>query len=219
MFEGESPPNYEQKCLCVFVLDISGSMSGEPIAQLNAGLKLFEQEVLEDFVASQRLEVAIVTFGSVASKIQDPALIGHFEMPKLTVSGSTKLVDGVRMGMDIIEERKQWYRNTGQNYFRPMLVLITDGEPDPGQDIDRLGKDVSSSLANKKFIFWTLGVAGYNHQKLLQICSTPPPLPLDGLKFKEFFTWLSNSIGVITNSQEGQEVKLADYSGWTQMKI
>jgi uncharacterized protein YegL len=37
-------------------------------------------------------------------------------------------VDGMRLAMQKIEERKQWYRTTGQSYFRPFLVLITDGE-------------------------------------------------------------------------------------------
>lgn len=62
----ETPSNFEQKCLCVLVLDTSGSMSwpnnNPPIAQLNAGLQRFQEELLKDEVTRDRLEVAIVTF-------------------------------------------------------------------------------------------------------------------------------------------------------------
>ncbi|MCA9401986.1 MAG: VWA domain-containing protein, partial [Candidatus Omnitrophica bacterium] len=105
----ETPENYEQKCLCVLVLDVSGSMGGHPINELNKGLQDFHREVLNDFVAAQRLEVAIITFGSSINIIQEPGLVNNFEMPTLTTSGTTKLVDAVRMAMNLVETRKQWY--------------------------------------------------------------------------------------------------------------
>lgn len=219
MFEGLSPDNYEQKCLCVLVVDVSGSMSGEPIRQLNLGLQDFRNEVLSDFVASQRLEVSVVTFGSTVQCVQEPNLIGNFEMPTLTTSGSTKLVDGVKKAIQLVDERKNWYRNTGQNYFRPIVVLITDGEPDSDQDIHGLATQVTNDVASKKYMFYSVGVVGYNHQKLNHICSTPPPLPLAGLKFAEFFRWLSNSIGIITKSTEGQTLALPPVSDWTQITM
>ncbi len=219
MFEGQSPDNYEQKCHCVLILDVSGSMAGEPINQLNKGLQEFHSEVIADFVASQRLEVSIVTFGSSVACIQEPSLVNNFQMPKLVCNGSTKLVDGVRLGINIDEDRKKWYKETGQNYFRSMIVLITDGEPDGDQDLNALSSEVSNKVASKNFMFYTLGVKGYNHQKLNQICATPPPLPLDGYKFSEFFRWLSNSIGIITKSTEGEVLMLPPVSDWTQIQM
>jgi uncharacterized protein YegL len=219
MFEGESPDNYEQKCLCVLVVDISGSMSGEPINQLNKGLQEFQKEVISDFVASQRLEVSIVTFGSYVLCIQQPNLVSNFQMPTLSANGSTKLVDGVRLAMDVIENRKRWYKETGQNYYRPLIVLITDGEPDGDQDLLGLSNEVSNKIASKSFMFYSVGVSGYNHQKLSQVCSTPSPLPLAGLEFSKFFKWLSNSIGIITKSTEGQVLMLPPVNDWTQIQM
>ena len=219
MFEGQSPENYEQKCLCMLVLDTSSSMAGEPINQLNRGLNSFHREVIEDFVASQRLEVGIVTFDSNVICIQEPKLVTNFEMPTLYTNGSTKLVDGVRMAIDMVESRKKYYKDSGQNYFRPMIVLITDGEPDSDQDLNGLSSEVSTKLESKGFMFYCIGVSGYNHQKLSQICSTPPPLPLAGLEFSKFFKWLSNSISMITKSTEGQTLMLPPVSDWTQIQI
>ena len=220
MFEGQSPENFEQKCLCVVVADISGSMAGQPINELNRGLRDFQAEIMQDYIASQRLEVSVVTFGSEITLMQEPALVNNCRMPTLHAEGSTRLVDGVRQAMRMVEERKNWYKNTGQNYYRPFIVLITDGEPDGDQDMKSLSTEVRSAVESKKFTFWSLGVQGYTHSKLAQICpANTPPIPLDGYKFSEFFKWLSNSISVVAKSKEGDILALPSPSGWTQIQM
>jgi uncharacterized protein YegL len=220
MFITESPENYEQKCHCILILDVSSSMAGSPMEQLNQGLAAFHREVMQDYAAAQRLEISIVTFGSAVQVAQEPALVGNFAMPRLTANGSTRLVDGVRKAISLDDERKRWYRQTGQNYYRSLLVLITDGEPDADQDLAGLGATVREGVSGRRFTFYGLGVRGYNAEKLARICpANMPPLPLDGYKFAEFFKWLSNSISLITTSREGDTVNLPPVSGWTQMQM
>lgn len=219
-FHGETPDNYEQKCLCTLVLDTSGSMSGAAIRELNRGLQEFYAAIEEDLIAANRLEVGIITFGSSIKTIQDPALIDNFDMPTLTVAGTTRLVDAVREAMRKTEQRKQWYKETGQPYYRPIIVLITDGEPDRDQDVRGLSAEIQSSIDAKKFTFWGLGVKGFNQQVLNDICpNSAPAIPLAGYKFAEFFKWLSNSIGIITKSKEGDSIELPPVSDWAQMKF
>lgn len=50
--------NPEPLCPCVLVLDISQGMSGNPVAQLNAGLRLFQREFAGDALASKHVELA-----------------------------------------------------------------------------------------------------------------------------------------------------------------
>jgi uncharacterized protein YegL len=220
MFTAESPENYEQKCHCVLVLDVSSSMAGQPIDQLNRGLAEFHRDVMQDYVAAQRLEISVVTFGSAVQVVQEPAMVSQFQMPKLIASGSTRLVDGVRKAISLDDDRKRWYRQTGQNYYRSIVVLITDGEPDAGQDLGGLAQEVQAGVTGKKFSFFALGVEGYSADKLARICPpATPPLPLDGLKFAEFFKWLSNSISIITTSKEGETLALPPVNGWTQMQL
>ena len=57
--------NPEPRVPCVIVADISGSMAGEPIAELNRGLADLEQILGTDTLARERIEIAIVTFGPV----------------------------------------------------------------------------------------------------------------------------------------------------------
>lgn len=220
LFRGESPANYEQKCLCVLVLDTSGSMGGLPIQQLNQGLQVFQQEVMQDFIATQRLEIAIFTFGGQVRCIQQPALIDAFAMPNLQASGSTPLVDGMREAMRYVEERKKYYRATGQNYYRPIVILMTDGAPDGNQDVAGLSQEVRTAVDQGKFLLFGVGVEGYNHNLLASICPThTPPLPLKGLNFSEFFKWLSKSVQIVSHSKQGDTINLPSVSGWTQMPI
>lgn len=57
--------NPEPRCALVLLLDTSGSMSGEPITELNDAVGMLKDSLLADALASKRVEVAIITFGPV----------------------------------------------------------------------------------------------------------------------------------------------------------
>lgn len=61
----EFADNPEPRCPCLLLLDVSGSMGGQPIAELDAGLTTFKDELAADTLAMKRVEVGIVTFGPV----------------------------------------------------------------------------------------------------------------------------------------------------------
>ena len=209
-FTGESAENYEQKCLCVLVLDVSGSMRGEPIAELNQGLKDFYQEISDDPTKKQRLEIALIEFNSTVRQTVDPALVDNFTMPELEANGSTAMVDAVNAAIDLVADRKAWYKETNQNYYRPWIILMTDGEPDSDQDITTLAQRIQDDTTQKRYAFMPIGVDGANMKILEQIKGNIPPMKLKGTKFSDFFNWLSASMGVVVTAEEGQKVDLTD---------
>jgi uncharacterized protein YegL len=52
--------NSEQRTPLILVLDCSGSMEGQPIAQLNQGLKLLEEELKHDVIAAKRVRLLVI---------------------------------------------------------------------------------------------------------------------------------------------------------------
>ncbi len=217
-YDGEMPSNYEQKCPVVFVIDRSGSMSGSPIDELNRGMQEFQKEILNDPVASSRLDVAIVSFGSDTKVERDFALLDEGDIPTIGISGSTRLVDGMREGMKVLKDRKDWYKQTEQTFYRPYVILITDGGPDPGQDVDGLASEIRREANAKGLCFWPIGVtaADMNMLNKIAVPDVPgnlPPLKLDGLKFVELFQWLSSSFTKVSKSRDGEGIDVTPESG------
>jgi len=208
-YKGETPKNYEQKCPCVLVLDTSGSMNGEPINELNYGLRKFKKEVESDTITANRLEIAVVTFNSSVKVNSTFKLVNDYTTPVLDADGSTKLVDGVNRAIQVLETRKQWYKDTGQKYYRPYIILITDGYPDNDQNIDELSAVIKQGVDNKQFNFWPFGVLDADMDILKKISHDSfSPVKLKGVEFGKFFKWLSNSMSSVSKSREGDKLSL-----------
>lgn len=209
----ETPKSYEQKTICCLVVDVSGSMDGLPINQLNQGLKQFHADIQSDDAMANRLEVAIVEFSDTVDIVQQPSLVDYFTPPVLHTKGTTKLVDGVREGIQLVQARKQFYKTTGQPYNRPWIVLITDGAPDGDQDVGGLKQEIANGMANKNFHFLPIGVTGADMTMLDNIAGSytdkngthkVSPLPLDASKFSDFFQWLSASMAIVSGDANAQ---------------
>lgn len=209
----EFASNPEPRCPCILLLDISGSMSGQPISELNAGLSVFKDELAADSLAMKRVEVALVTFGPV--RVESPFQSAEsFYPPTLSAQGDTPMGEAIRQAIQLVDDRKQEYRANGISYYRPWIFLITDGGPT--DEWKSAAAAVREGEAAKKFAFFAVGVKGANMETLSQI-STRTPMSLDGLKFRELFTWLSSSLQRVSQSTPGTEVKLDAPTGWASV--
>jgi len=107
------------KCPCILLLDVSSSMSGTPINELNEGLAAFQQMLQQDDLASVRVEVAIISFGSSVSVEQDFITANQFQAPILSPSGTTPMGQAINLALNMIHERKEIYKQNGVPYYRP----------------------------------------------------------------------------------------------------
>jgi len=200
--------NPEPRCPCVLVVDVSTSMLGERMDELNAGIATFSRELKGDDLASLRTEVAIVTFGVSAEVAQDFVTADRFEAPTLVANGTTSMSAGINLALDIIEERKQSYNDNAIDYYRPWLFLITDGEPtELPTEVGAATARLRDAHENRRVAAFCVGVEDANMEKLAQISPTRPLL-LKGLEFSTMFVWLSQSMSRVSASQTGDAVSL-----------
>jgi uncharacterized protein YegL len=202
--------NPDPRCPCILLLDRSGSMAGQPIAELNGGLKTLQRELRADALAAKRVELAIVSFGPVTTDVEFTGVDG-FEPPMLTAGGDTPMGRAIETALDLLDRRKGTYKANGISYYRPWVFLITDGGPTDAWQA--AARRVHSEEAAKRIAFFAVGTADADFATLSRI-AVREPIRLQGLKFSELFKWLSASMAAVSQSQPGAQVALPPPSGW-----
>ena len=209
--------NPEPRCPCLLLLDVSGSMAGEPITELNAGLKAFRDDLVADELASKRVEVACITFGPVTVATEFETA-GVFQPPWVQAQGDTPMGAAITTGVELVRLRKEAYRKNGIVFYRPWIFLITDGAPT--DDWTTAAAAVRDGETAKAFAFFAVGVEGANLDILRRI-SVRAPLKLRRLEFRRLFQWLSNSMKSVSRSAPGDEVPLKNPTegpdGWASI--
>ena len=203
------------------LLDTSGSMlTDNRIGELNKGIDLFFNSILEDEVTRFSVELSIITFGRVVTKVLDFANIERqipdFQknMPVEVNSpmDGTPMGEAVELAIKILNERKAEYKIAGVEYYQPWLVLMTDGQPT--DSISNATTLTSSMVQAEKLSLFTIAIgAGANLVELSKFSPKRPPLRLRGLNFREFFEWLKDSAKSTSQSTPGQSISLPPI-GW-----
>lgn len=200
----ENPTSRVPVCL---VLDVSGSMAGTPIQELQEGVKSLFDAIRQDEVAQYAAEISIVTFGGVVTKALDFLAISRQEVPEFKADGATPMGEAAGLALDLLEARKTEYRNAGVDYFQPWLILMTDGQPTDSTDV-AAGR-IRALVEAKKLAVFAVGIGeSANLAELAKLSPGRPPLRLKGLSFREFFLWLSQSVSRVSQSTPGESVTL-----------
>jgi uncharacterized protein YegL len=212
----EFAENPEPRCPCILLLDTSGSMKGEPMAQLNEGLVTFKDELSADALAQKRVEIALITFGPVQvhSDFQTADL---FKPPHLETTGDTPMGAAIIQALAILDQRKRAYKSNGISYYRPWIFLVTDGAPTDAWK--EAAKKVRAGEEAKALSFFAVGVEGANFETLEEI-AVRKPLKLKELRFRDLFIWLSNSLSAVSRSNVDEQVTLqnpATPEGWASV--
>ena len=212
----EFADNANERTPCVLVLDCSGSMRGEPIKQLNAGLKALERELKDDIDASSRVQLLIIkAFGKDEAVISsDWTDAMNFEAPTMEAGGLTPLGKAMDLALQKIEEQKCLYDSCGITSKRPWIFLISDGEP-TDYDWEQAAERCRYAQQNKKVVIHAVGTQEANLEKLAKF-SINPPKRLTGLKFTEFFLWLSRSVSCISKAAPNIPDQLEDTGDWDE---
>lgn len=205
--------NPSPRCACVIVVDTSGSMGGTPINELNSGIRHFIASVKEDEVATYSVEIAVITAGASVTEVLSFTTANSIEsISNFSASGSTPLGQATSLALQRLEERKKEYKHSGVAYYQPWLIIISDGAPT--DNYTHAAQQARSLSEQRKLVVLPIGVEGASMDILDQFSSRGAK-KLQGLKFNEFFEWLSASMSrVSASASTSSSVKLPSTDSW-----
>lgn len=206
----EFAENPEPRCACVLLLDTSGSMGGTPIQELNASLGEFKNALAKDSQASARVEVAMVTFGEGGVKVaQEFVSAGDFTPAPLVAGGSTPLGEALNKALDLVADRKATYKANAIDYYRPWIILITDGAPTDSGAWEGAAARLRAEESRKGVLCWCFGVDNAETGVLKQIAPERSYLLQEYAgSFGKIFRWVSSSMARVSQSTPGDQVPL-----------
>ena len=201
--------------ICI-ALDVSGSMDGKKIDELNRGVNIFLESILEDEITRYSADIAILTFGGTVEKVLDFGDVEDIKLPTFMAGGGTPMGEAALEALDMLEDRKKQYKKNAVTYWQPWLVLMTDGAATDPDKVEIAAKKTCDLIKNQKLNLFSIIIEPGTPDELAKFCGNLAPL--DGVKFKEFFVWLSQSVSVVSESSPGTGFKLPDPKSWTSIE-
>ena len=225
----EQPRNNNQKLPVILLLDTSGSMEGQGIKDLNQGIEMMKSAILNDPHLQSKIELGIISFNDTATVERALDLVTvDTDMPSLQAGGLTNTVSGINAAISELTVRKHFYKNNGEQYFRPLLFCMTDGaSSNSAEELAAIRKTLQEGLDNKQFVFTPVAVgdaadaAGLarmspstTDERLKRIVTVTKLK--DTTSFGKFFQFLSTSIAAAAADRTGvAEVVLQPEVGQT----
>ena len=214
----ESNLDFESRLPCVLMLDTSQSMKDSgAIRELNKGIVTFIDSLKDEPVASRRVEVAIVTFGNGDVQLQqDFTCAADLQPPTLEAGGNTPLGKALNKSLDLVEDRLKKHKKDNRNYYRPWLVIMTDGEPTDSWESS--AKRASRQEESKNLICFPIGVGDEIKVDTLNQISPRGGIKLKGYNFSDCFLWLSASLHTVSQSSQKYQhlVSLEPPANWDE---
>lgn len=203
-----------------FLIDISESMVGEPIQQVEEGLGTIIQTLKTDPNAIETVWVSIIVFAGQSKTIVPLQELINFYPPKFPIGSGTSLSKG--LGHLMFELRKNVIKTTAEikGDWKPIVFLFTDGIPTDDtksaiaewkQNWQRTANLVAISFGDET----DTGMLGELTDNVLHFKNT------DANAYKQFFKWITDSIKTSSQSVENNSsgFELAKTDGETISKI
>lgn len=181
-----------------FLIDVSESMVGEPIKQLERALTEIIGKLRQDPQALETAYVSIIAFAGKAKTLTPLVDLATFYLPQIPIGSGTSLGAGLEQLCDDIEANVQKTTAQKKGDWKPIVFLITDGKP-TDNPIAGINRWKAISQHDDSLIVITLG-KNADMQVLSKL--TPHLLSIDRLDdstINSFTNWLSASVS--THSQ------------------
>ena len=204
-----------------FLVDVSESMVGTPVEEVQQGMRTIVQTLRTDPYALETVYVSIIAFAGKAVTLSPLTEIYKFYPPVFPIGGGTSLGAGLDALMDDIDRSVKKTTREARGDWKPIIFLFTDGNP--------------TDNYLKAFNRWNKHYRGHCNLVAISIGDNVNVLTLsqitddilllkdtDRESFTKFFKWISASIQATSMSVEATNtdgVKLAPTSGINLEKV
>lgn len=179
------------------LIDISGSMKGEPIQSVNVGLQAMMTSLRQDPYALDSVHLSIITFGKEAEIILELTELSQVQLPEIVVpSGApTFLGEALNLLLKRVESEVVLSTDDTKGDWMPLLFVMTDGKPSDLQVFEEACPKVKN--ANFGSVIGCAAGPRAKEEYLETFCSTVVKLETtDANAFEQFFQWVSASVSV-----------------------
>lgn len=111
------------------VLDISGSMHGEPIEALRNGMQMLASTLRTDPYALETVFLSVIVFDNTARQLVPLTELMSFQMPNIEAGSTTSLGDALRVTKECIEREVKKTTAEEKGDWKPLVFIMTDGQP------------------------------------------------------------------------------------------
>lgn len=179
------------------LLDVSGSMNGEPIAAVQNGVQMMVSALMGDPQALESAYISVITFSNSAKQIVPLTELAQFTPPQLTAGGLTSLGEALTFVAKCAE--REVVKNTPETKgdWKPLVFIMTDGCA-----TDSVEKGLAEFRKRKWGIVVACGAGtGADTSELSKITEAVVTLDTtDSASIGAFFKWVSASVSTTSKS-------------------
>ncbi len=204
-----------------FLVDISESMVGEPIEQVQLGIRNIIQDLRMDPYALETVFVSVIAFAGKADTLTPLTELYKFYPPIFPIGGGTSLGAAMDYLMNDIDKSVVKTTLEEKGDWKPIIFLFTDGTPtdDPARSFDRWNNKyrkhcnlIAISIGNNI----DTNLLSTISDNVLRLNET------DEKSFSAFFKWVTASIktsSMAVSDTGVDDLKLAPVDGINLEKI
>lgn len=184
-----------------FLIDVSESMAGEPISQVEEGMETIVRELKSDPFALETVFLSILVFAGKAKTLSPLTDLISFYPSKFPIGSGTSLTNGLKHLKEVLNQNKINADKFTKPDWKPIVFLFTDGVPtDDSKDAIL---DWKANWSDKTILVAVSFGDEENAHFLNQLTdnvllfknSTPA-------HYRHFFKWVTSSILTSTRSLE-----------------
>jgi len=204
-----------------FLVDVSESMVGEPIEQVQKGMRNIIQDLRVDPYSLETVWTSVIAFAGKAKCLSPLTELYKFYPPTFPIGGGTSLGNALNFLMDELDRSLVKTTLEAKGDWKPIIFLFTDGNPTDNYEKAFTRWNLSYRRACNLVVI-SIGdnvngaILGQISDNVLKLSET------DEHSFSQFFKWVTASIktsSVSVSDYGNDEMQLAPTEGINLEKI